>query len=148
MKISLVIPTYNESENIIQISEDIKNIFNNLKYDYELIIIDNSSTDGTIDIIKKLANENKNIKVIINSRNYGHIRSPFHGILQSTGDATILMSADFQDPPYLINKYIEMWEKGKKVVLAQKNTSKENRLVFYLRKLFYKIISLSDFLAK
>lgn len=141
MKISLVIPTYNESENIIQISEDIKNIFNNLKYDYELIIIDNSSTDGTIDIIKKLANENKNIKVIINSRNYGHIRSPFHGILQSTGDATILMSADFQDPPYLINKYIEMWEKGKKVVLAQKNTSKENRLVFYLRKLFYKFLN-------
>ena len=121
MKISIVIPTYNESENIIEISKDIEKIFSKLKYDYEQIIIDNSSTDGTIQIIKNLAKENKNIKVIINSRNYGHIRSPFYGILQSSGDATIFMAADYQDPPELIYEYIKLWEQGKKVILAKKN---------------------------
>ena len=115
MKISIVIPTYNESENIIEISKDIEKIFSKLKYDYEQIIIDNSSTDGTIQIIKNLAKENKNIKVIINSRNYGHIRSPFYGILQSSGDANIFMAADYQDPPELIYEYIKLWEQGKKV---------------------------------
>lgn len=140
MKISIVIPTYNESENIIEISKDIEKIFSKLKYDYEQIIIDNSSTDGTIQIIKNLAKENKNIKVIINSRNYGHIRSPFYGILQSSGDATIFMAADYQDPPELIYEYIKLWEQGKKVILAKKKSSNENRFIFNIRKIFYRIL--------
>lgn len=141
MKISIVIPTFNEFKNIEDITKDIEKIFSELDYDYEQIIIDNSSTDGTIEKIKQLAKENKNIKVIINSRNYGHIRSPFYGILQSSGDATILMAADYQDPPALINEYIKLWEKGKKIVLAQKKTSDENKLIFKIRKFFYRFLN-------
>ena len=130
MKISVVIPTYNEVENVKHISQDIKNIFIKLRYDYEILFIDNSSTDGTITQLKELAKKDKNIKVIINSKNFGHIRSPFYGILQSDGDATILMAADYQDPPELIEKYIKLWEDGNKIVLAKKKSSDENIFMF------------------
>tara|TARA_X000000950_G_C13852088_1_gene634923 strand:- start:170 stop:1096 length:927 start_codon:yes stop_codon:yes gene_type:complete len=141
MKISVVIPTYNEVENVKHISQDIKNIFIKLRYDYEILFIDNSSTDGTITQLKELAKKDKNIKVIINSKNFGHIRSPFYGILQSDGDATILMAADYQDPPELIEKYIKLWEDGNKIVLAKKKSSDENIFMFYLRKFFYRFLN-------
>ena len=99
--ISIVTPTYNEDQNIEKLILEIKKIMNSLKskYDYEHIVIDNNSTDNTINILKKIAKKNKNLKVIINSRNFGHIRSPFYGLLQSKGDASIFLNADFQDPP-------------------------------------------------
>ena len=109
MKISIVTPTYNEVENIENLYLDIKKIMNDLNIKYEHIIIDNSSSDGTIELIKKIAREDYNVKIIINSKNYGHIRSPFHGILQSDGDATILMASDYQDPPHLIPELINKW---------------------------------------
>ena len=136
MKISIVTPTYNEIENIEQIYSEIKKILENIGCDYEHLIIDNSSTDGTIDKIKNLAKQDKRLKVIINSKNFGHIRSPFYGLLQTTGDATILMASDFQDPPELIKDYIKLWKEGNKIVLAQKNKSKENIGIFYLEKFF------------
>ena len=141
MKISIVTPTYNEIENIEQIYSEIKKILENLGCDYEHLIIDNSSTDGTIDKIKNLAKQDKRLKVIINSKNFGHIRSPFYGLLQTTGDATILMASDFQDPPELIKDYIKLWKEGNKIVLAQKNKSKENIGIFYLRKIFYRFLN-------
>lgn len=141
MKISIVTPTYNEIENIEQIYNEIKRIFENIGCDYEHLIIDNSSTDGTIDKIKNLAKQDKRLKVIINSKNFGHIRSPFYGLLQTTGDATILMASDFQDPPELIKDYIKLWKEGNKIVLAQKNKSKENIGIFYLRKIFYRFLN-------
>ena len=104
MKISIVTPTYNEIENIEKLYVDIKNEMKKFDFEYEHIIIDNSSSDGTIEKIKNLATKDKNLKLIINSKNYGHIRSPFYGILQSSGDATILMASDFQDPVELISK--------------------------------------------
>ena len=125
MKISIVTPTFNEIENIEKLCVEIKNEITKIKCDYEHIIIDNSSADGTIEKIKNLASKDKKIKVIINSKNYGHIRSPFYGILQSTGDAKILMASDFQDPVELIPEYIEKWKKGCKIVLGEKNTSEE-----------------------
>ena len=97
MKISIITPTYNEIENIEKLYLEIKKQINKLQYEYEHIIIDNNSTDGTINKIKDLASKDKNLKVIINSRNYGHIKSPFYGLLQSNGDASILMASDFQD---------------------------------------------------
>ena len=115
MKISIVTPTYNEIENIEQIYSEIKKILENIGCDYEHLIIDNSSTDGTIDKIKNLAKQDKRLKVIINSKNFGHIRSPFYGLLQTTGDATILMASDFQDPPELIKDYIKLWKEGNKI---------------------------------
>ena len=116
MKISVVTPTYNEFDNIGKIYDEIKNKFKEINCEYEHIIIDNNSSDGTIDKIKDLAKNDKNLKIIINSKNYGHIRSPFHGLLQSNGDATILMAADFQDPIDLISKYITEWKKGNKII--------------------------------
>ena len=127
MKISIVTPTYNEIENIEDIYNEIKNIFKDIGCNYEHLIIDNSSTDGTVEKIKSIAEQDKNVKVIINSKNFGHIRSPFYGLLQTTGDATILMASDFQDPPELIRQYVKLWKEGNKIVLAQKSKSKENK---------------------
>ena len=120
MKISIVTPSFNEEGNIEPLCKSIKETFSQIQCDYEHIVIDNNSTDRTINILRKLANEDKNLKVIINAKNYGHIKSPFHGILQSDGDATILMASDFQDPIELIPKYIEYWNKGYDVVLGKK----------------------------
>ena len=139
-KISIITPTFNEEENIeklcLKISEEMKK----LNYDYEHIIIDNHSDDKTISIIKKIAEKDKKIKVIINARNFGHIRSPIYGMLQASGDACIMMSSDFQDPPELIPRYISEWEKGNKIILGQRTTSDENFLMNSLKNLFYKFI--------
>jgi len=143
MKISIVTPTFNEIENIEKLCVEIKNEITKNECDYEHIIIDNSSTDGTIEKIKNLASKDKNIKVIINSKNYGHIKSPFYGILQATGDACILMASDFQDPIELIPKYIKKWKEGYEVVYAKRN---KVQLPFYkniLNKIFYKIFKMS-----
>lgn len=139
-KISIITPTFNEEENIeklcLKISEEMKK----LNYDYEHIIIDNHSDDKTISIIKKIAEKDKKIKVIINARNFGHIRSPIYGMLQASGDACIMMSSDFQDPPELIPRYISEWEKGNKIILGQRTTSDENFLMNSFKNLFYKFI--------
>ena len=146
MKISIITPTFNEIENIEKLYLEIKNEFAKINCEYEHIIIDNNSTDGTINKIKDLSKNDKNLKIIINSKNYGHIRSPFYGLLQSSGDASILMAADFQDPIELISKYIEEWKKGNKIVLAEKISSEENQIKFSLRKLFYNFLNkISDF---
>lgn len=141
-KISIVTPTFNEELNINKLCNDIASQMKKLDYDYEHIVIDNLSTDSTVKILEKKTQEDKNLKVIINSRNFGHIRSPIHGLLQSNGDAVILMSADFQDPIELIPKYIEEWEKGSPVVMGQKLTSEESKFKHFMKKLYYKFINL------
>ena len=141
-KISIVTPTFNEELNINKLCNDIASQMKKLDYDYEHIVIDNLSTDSTVKILEKKTQEDKNLKVIINSRNFGHIRSPIHGLLQSNGDAVILMSADFQDPVELIPKYIEEWEKGSPVVMGQKLTSEESKFKHFIKKLYYKFINL------
>ena len=123
MKISIVTPTYNEQENIELLYNEIRNIFLKQKINYEHIVIDNNSNDNTQSILKKLANEDKNLKLILNFNNYGHIKSPFHGILQADGDAVILIASDFQDPLNLIPIFINKWKLGSKIVLAQKKKS-------------------------
>ena len=142
-KISIVIPTYNEIENISLIIEKLKEIFeNDLKsYLYELIIIDNYSTDGTREKIKEICKNEKNIKGILNAKNFGFLNSTFYGLTQSTGDATILMVADFQDPPGLVVDFLKEWEKGYKIVIGLKNRSKESKLMYLIRTIYYKIIN-------
>ena len=140
-KISIVTPTFNEEQNIKKLCSDIKTEIEKLNIDYEHIIIDNASTDKTIDIIKEICAADKNVKAIINAKNYGHIKSPFYGLLQSTGDACILMASDFQDPVNLIAQYIEKWKNGSKIVLGEKTTSDENSFIFSIRKLFYKFLN-------
>ena len=140
--ISIVTPTFNEELNIERLCKSISNEMSNLNYDYEHIIIDNNSTDKTIMILRKIASNDRKIKVILNTRNFGHLKSPVHGLLQSSGAAVILISADFQDPPEMISKYIAEWENGYEVVLGQKDTSEENFFKHFTKKIFYKFIQL------
>ena len=139
-KISIVTATFNEEDNIEKLSKGISDEMEKHNYDYEHIIIDNSSEDKTIPIIKKIAEKDKKVKIIINARNFGHVRSPFHGILQSSGDATILLNSDFQEPPELISDYIKEWEKGFKIVLGQRSASDTTPMTDLGRSFFYKFI--------
>ena len=140
-KISIVTPTYNEEGNIEKLCLDIRQEMKKINLDYEHIVIDNSSTDKTIEILRKICRNDKNVKVIINSRNFGHIRSPYYGLLQSSGDACILMASDFQDPVDMIPKYLEEWKKGSKIVLGKKIKSEENSFIFFIRNFFYKFLN-------
>ena len=140
-KISILTPTFNEAENIKELYENIKQEMSKLNYEYEHIVIDNDSNDGTVEILKDLCVNDKNLKVILNNKNYGHTKSPYYGILQTSGDATILMCSDFQDPPELIPKYVKLWEQGNKVILSQKEKTHENFVIKNLRIFYYKILS-------
>jgi glycosyltransferase involved in cell wall biosynthesis len=141
-KISVLIPCYNEVENVIPISEAIINEFemNLLAYDYELVFIDNCSNDGTRRNLEKLCSGNKRIKAIFNTKNFGQFNSPFYGMCQTTGDCTICMCCDFQDPIELIHCFVAEWEKGYKIVSAIKTNSEENKLIRFLRTCYYKLI--------
>ncbi len=141
-KISVVVPTYNEEENVIPIS---KAIVDELKqslpeYDYELLFIDNCSTDNTQNLLRELCRKNKKIKAIFNAKNFGQFNSPYYGLCQSSGDCTILICADFQDPVDLIPILVKEWENGYKIVSAIKATSKENKVMRFLRSCYYKFI--------
>ena len=140
--ISIVSPCYNEEENVLALYEQVKAIFKNFpQYSYEHIFIDNASTDKTVEIIREIAAKDKNVKLIINSRNFGHIRSPFYGLLQAKGDAVILLVSDLQDPPSLIPEFIQKWEEGYKIAVGVKNQSHESPFMFAIRKWGYRLIS-------
>lgn len=141
-KISILVPTFNEEENIKPLCVELINILSGKlpEYDYEILIIDNYSQDRTRECIVELCVANKKIRAIFNAKNFGHIRSPFHGMLQTTGDCTIGMCADFQDPPEMIVNFVREWEKGSKVVIGKKNKSYENPLMRLLRSFYYKLI--------
>ena len=140
--ISIVTPTFNEEKDIYSLSKSISQQMNKFDFDYEHIIIDNASTDNTQEIIRKLCLENKKIKAIFNQRNFGHIRSPYYAILQTKGDAVILLAADGQDPPELIVKLIEKWNNGSDVVFLKRKSSKTNFFLEFIKIFFYKIINL------
>ncbi len=144
--ISIVTPCYNEEGNVEDLHAQIVQIMSELPaYEFEHIYIDNASTDGTIPILRRLAATDSRVKVILNARNFGHIRSPFHGILQAHGDAVICMASDFQEPPILIKEFIRKWEEGYKAVMGVKTRSEETRLLFMVRKLYYRVLGkLSD----
>ncbi len=146
-KISIVLPCYNEQDNIEPIANELIGLFNNklAQYEYELLFIDNNSSDLTRDKIRALAKDNKNIKAIFNLRNFGQFNSPFYGILNASGDAVILMATDFQDPPELILDFVKYWEEGYEVVVGVKDKSYENFILKSFKKLYYKLIkSFSD----
>jgi len=139
--ISIVSPCYNEVDGIEDFCDQVKSVMANLPgYDYEHVIIDNNSTDGTILALRQLAGQDKKVKVIINARNFGQVRSPFHGLLQAKGDAVIVMSSDLQDPPEMIRAFVKKWEDGYKIVIGTKAKSKENPFVVGVRKIFYHLI--------
>lgn len=139
--ISVVTPCYNEEENVEELYRQVREVFATLPgYQYEHIFIDNASRDRTVAILKALAKDDKNVKVIVNSRNFGHIRSPYHGLLQASGDAVILLVADLQDPPEMIRDFVRKWEEGFKIVLGVKTQSKETPAMFLVRKVYYELI--------
>jgi len=139
--ISIVTPCYNEEDNIEELCQRVAAVMANQPYNYEHICIDNCSTDGTVNKIKEIAMRDKCLKLIVNIRNFGHIRSPYHGILQSSGDACVLIASDLQDPPEMIAEFIKKWEEGYKTVLAVKPESEESSLMFLLRKAYYRFIT-------
>ncbi len=139
--ISIVTPCYNEVENIDELYKRIADVMATLPYDYEHICIDNCSTDGTVKKIKEKAAKDKRLKLIVNARNFGHIKSPYYGVLQSRGDACILIASDLQDPPEMIPEFIKKWEEGFKTVLAVKPVSEESSVMFFLRKTYYRFIT-------
>jgi glycosyltransferase involved in cell wall biosynthesis len=139
--LSIVTPCYNEEDNVEELCLRVSAVMKDVSYDYEHIFIDNSSTDSTVRKIKAMAADDKRIKLIVNVRNFGHIRSPYYGILQSTGDACVLIASDLQDPPEMILEFIKKWEEGYKTVLAVKPESEESSLMFGLRKVYYRLIA-------
>lgn len=142
-KISVVTPTFNEQDNVTAVYEQVKIVFASLpQYDYEHIFIDNASTDETVKILKNIAQEDKRVKIIVNARNFGQVRSPYYGYLQAGGNAVISMAADLQDPPELIKKFIEQWEAGYEVVVGVKSNSEEKGLIKLARQLYYALLKM------
>lgn len=140
-KISILIPTYNEENNVMALYLELIKYLTNIKYDYEIIFIDNYSTDNTRNLIRKLCSEDKHVKAIFYAKNFGPLKNIYYGFQQTTGDCTILIFADLQDPPSLIPKLIEEWEKGYKVVVAKKTKSHEGAISI-LRGIYYKIMTI------
>lgn len=141
-KISVMIPCYNEEENARPIYEAVRNELQKScpNYDYEILFIDNKSTDNTRQIIRQICAEDKKVRAIFNSKNFGQFNSPYYGILQTSGDCTITICADFQDPVELIPRFVAEWEKGYKIVCGIKTSSKESKLMYFLRSCYYKAI--------
>lgn len=137
-KISFISPCFNEEDNVDDLYNQICGVWNlNPKYEYELLIIDNASTDSTVKKLKEIAAKDPRVKIIVNTRNFGHIRSPYWGLLQTTGDASIYLASDLQDPPSHALQFIEEWERGFKIVLATKPISQGNPVVHALRRIYY-----------
>ncbi len=141
-KISIVSSCFNEEENIEILYNAVKKQMEPYldRYEYEQIIVDNCSTDNSAKILRELAEKDKNLKVILNARNFGHIRSPYWAMINGAGDAIIYMASDLQDPPELIGDFIKKWEEGYKIVLGQKRASEEFFLMRLIRNTFYYLI--------
>ena len=141
-KISVFTPCYNEEENVESLISAVAAVFEKLpQYDYEHVFIDNHSSDSTVKILRRIIETDKHVKVIVNARNFGHIRSPFHGLVQCKGDAVIALVADFQDPPEMIPALLAKWEEGFRIVIAVKKQSRENPLMFAIRNFFYNLLA-------
>ena len=140
--ISIMVPTYNEEENVVLMYEALKNIFQKelKKYNYEILFIDNKSQDKTRTLIREICAKDKNVKAIFNAQNFGQFNSPYYGLISTTGDCTISVAADFQDPVEMIPKFVKEWENGYKIVIGIKNKSEESKIVYALRSLYYKMI--------
>jgi glycosyltransferase involved in cell wall biosynthesis len=140
--ISILTPCYNEEANVREVYRRVRDVMASLgRYRYEHLFIDNASTDRTVELLKEIAAEDSNVRLIVNTRNFGHIRSPLHAFYQTTGDAVIGIVADLQDPPELIRDLVREWENGSLMVLAIKSGSEESRLMFWIRKKYYQLVN-------
>jgi len=145
--ISVVSGCFNEQDNVEELYRRITLVFRDQLpgFEYEIILIDNASTDNTLSILKRLAAADKCLKIIVNNRNFGILRSGYHAFLQAKGDAVVVMVSDLQDSPEIIPDFVHRWEQGCKIVLAQKTSSDESSLFYLVRKIYYRIVNrLSD----
>lgn len=141
-RISILIPCYNEEENVKPISDELVKLFAKdlPSYDYEIVFIDNNSTDNTRPLLRDICKGNKKIKAIFNAKNFGQFNSPYYGLMQITGDCVIELCCDFQDPLECIPVMVKEWEAGNKIIVMQKTTSEENKIMYFLRSCYYKMI--------
>ncbi|CAB3760163.1 glycosyltransferase family 2 protein [Paraburkholderia humisilvae] len=140
-KISVVTPLFNEQSNVVELCQRVAEVMKSMPYDYEHLCIDNCSSDDTVSILRNIAASDPHVKVIVNARNFGYIRSSFHALLQADGDAVVLIASDLQDPPEMIREFVQKWEEGFKTVMAVKPVSEESKIMFRLRKFYYKIVT-------
>ena len=141
-KISVVIPCFNEVENVTLMSFTVENVLKEAlaRYDYEILFIDNHSTDGTREALEQVCAGNPKVKAILNVTNFGQFNSPFYAMCQASGDCVVCMCCDFQDPVDLIPQFVEEWEKGHRIVSGVKTSSRENKFIYYLRTVYYRLI--------
>lgn len=141
--VSVVAGCYNEEENVLELYQRVCRVFREQlpEYAFELILIDNASSDGTVAILKEIAREDKRVKIIVNNRNFGQTRSVYYALLQARGSAAVVMASDLEDPPEMIPQFVAQWNKGYKVVMAQKRSSEEFALFCLVRKLYYGVIN-------
>lgn len=140
-KISIMVPCYNEEENVVPMSEALVKTLDAMDgYDYEILFIDNCSVDKTRELIRGICEKNKKIRAIFNTKNFGQFNSPYYGLCQTTGDCTISVCCDFQDPLELIPEFVKEWENGYKIVCGVKTSSKESKLMYFLRSVYYKTV--------
>lgn len=140
-KISIMVPCYNEEENVVPMSEALVKTLDAMEgYDYEILFIDNCSADKTRELLRRICEKNKKIRAIFNSKNFGQFNSPYYGLCQTTGDCTISVCCDFQDPLELIPTFVKEWENGYKIVCGVKTSSKESKLMYFLRSVYYKTV--------
>ena len=145
--ISIVSGCYNEEGNVRELCQRVSQVMADSlpNYTYEQILIDNCSTDKTAEVLREICREDKRVKVILNNRNFGHVRSGYHALQQATGEAIVLMASDLEDPPEMIPQFVRKWEEGYKITLAQKTSSSEFFMLFLVRKTYYSIVNrLSD----
>lgn len=139
--ICIVTPCCNEVDNVREMRNAVVDVFQSQpQYDYKHLFIDNASNDGTQKVLRDLAAEDSHVQVILNARNFGHIRSPYYGLLQGSGDANILMASDLQDPPAMILDFLKKWEEGYQIVVGVKESSEESKLLYMLRTIYYRLV--------
>ncbi len=141
-KVSIMIPTYNERENIQAIYEAVRDQMEQLRdrYQYDILFIDNMSQDGTRDILRAICSCDHKVKAILNCKNFGQFNSPYYGLTQTDGDCAIMLCADFQDPVDMIPTFLKYWEEGYQIVCGIKTASQENKIMYWLRSLYYRTI--------
>ncbi|MBT4162867.1 MAG: glycosyltransferase family 2 protein [Gammaproteobacteria bacterium] len=139
--ITVITPCYNEEANIVDVCREIRNVFAEIPdYNYEHVFIDNASTDGTLALLRGIAAEDEHVKVIVCVKNFGPVRSHYHALREFTGDAMIYYMCDLQEPPSTIKEFVKKWEEGYKIVLGIKKSSRENPIMFQIRRLYYRVL--------
>jgi glycosyltransferase involved in cell wall biosynthesis len=141
MLISVVSPCYNERKNLQEFHRQVTEVMQGLNYDYEILFIDNASKDGSVEILRELARNDEKVKVILNTRNFGHIRSPYYGLLQAKGNCVVAICSDLQESPQIIKEFVKQWELGYKIVVGVKIDSEEGWLKYKTRCLYYKVLN-------